>query len=141
MPEHLDAERLGLLLHRRDLLVGGSHIEVRIEELDAMQPELVGRGQCVVDLEITLRDFKIDDALAATNKLGLHGIEFFNAHFNVTSTDEQIAAMKKKTESLGIKMLGHGVNPMTKNHEANRKWFEFAKKAGIKNISADPTED
>ena len=38
-------------------------------------------------------------------------------------------------------MRGHGVNPFTKDHEANRRWFEFAKKAGIKNISADPTED
>jgi sugar phosphate isomerase/epimerase len=38
-------------------------------------------------------------------------------------------------------MMGHGVNPFTSDHEANRRWFEFAKKAGIKNLSADPHED
>jgi sugar phosphate isomerase/epimerase len=49
--------------------------------------------------------------------------------------------MKGQTRSLGIKMLGHGVNPFTSDHEANRRWFVFAKKAGIKNISADPREN
>ena len=89
----------------------------------------------------TLRDFKVDQALEESKNLGLHSIEFFNAHFNVTSSDSDIEAMKSKTQALGIKMMGHGVNPFTKDHEANRRWFEFAKKAGIRNLSADPTED
>jgi sugar phosphate isomerase/epimerase len=38
-------------------------------------------------------------------------------------------------------MLSHGVNGFSKNHEANRKLFEFAKKAGVRNITADPSED
>jgi inosose dehydratase len=49
--------------------------------------------------------------------------------------------MKSKTQSLRIKIMGHGVNPFTKDHAANRRWFEFAKKAGIRNLSADPSED
>ena len=89
----------------------------------------------------SLRNFGIDEALKHIHELGLHSVELFNAHFDVKSTDEQIAAMKAKTQKLDIQMLGHGVNAFTKDHEANRRWFEFAKKAGIKNISADPTED
>ena len=89
----------------------------------------------------TLRDFKVDRALAEIKKLGLHSVEFFNAHFSAKSSDADIEAMKSKTQALGIKIMGHGVNPFTKDHEANRRWFEFAKKAGIRNISADPTED
>ncbi len=89
----------------------------------------------------TLRQFPVDRALAEINKLGLHSVELFEAHFSSKSSEADIAAMKSKTKALGIKMRGHGVNPFTADHEANRRWFEFAKKAGIKNISADPTED
>jgi sugar phosphate isomerase/epimerase len=89
----------------------------------------------------TLREFPVEKALAAINQLGLHGVEMFQAHFSSQSSDADIEAMKRQTADLGIKMLGHGVNPYTKDHEANRRWFEFAKKAGIRNLSADPTED
>ncbi len=89
----------------------------------------------------TLRNFKVDQALEEINKLGLHSVELFSSHFPLNASDADIEAMKSKTQALGIKMMGHGVNPFTKDHEANRRWFEFAKKAGIRNISADPTED
>ena len=35
-------------------------------------------------------------------------------------------------------MSSHGVNRFTDDHEANRKTFEFAKRAGLKNITANP---
>jgi sugar phosphate isomerase/epimerase len=35
----------------------------------------------------------------------------------------------------------HGVNGFSKDHEANRKIFAFAKKAGIRNITANPQKD
>lgn len=89
----------------------------------------------------TLRDFKVDQALQDIKDLGLHGVEFFDAHFSHKSSDADIEAMKSKTQSLGIKIMGHGVNPFTKDHALNRTWFEFAKKAGVRNISADPTEE
>jgi sugar phosphate isomerase/epimerase len=88
----------------------------------------------------SLRGYNVDKALAAIKDLGLHSVEFFDAHFSVNSTGDQIDAMKKKTAGLGIKIMGHGVNGFSKDHEANRRYFEFAKKAGIKNISADPSE-
>jgi len=89
----------------------------------------------------TLRAFPIDKALAEINKLGLPTVELFDAHFSSKSSDADIEAMKSKTRSLGIQMVGHGVNPFRGDHEANRRWFVFAKKAGIKNISADPSEE
>lgn len=88
----------------------------------------------------TLREFKVDRALEEINKLGLASVEFFDAHFSSKSSDADIEAMKSKTKALSIKMMGHGVNPFGADHEANRRWFVFARKAGIKNISADPSE-
>ncbi|HEV3137592.1 MAG TPA: sugar phosphate isomerase/epimerase family protein [Pirellulales bacterium] len=89
----------------------------------------------------TLRSFKVDQALEEIKNLGLHSVEFTDGHFSVKSSDADVEAMKSKTQALGIKIMGHGVNPFTKDHDANRRWFEFAKKAGIRNLSADPTED
>jgi inosose dehydratase len=89
----------------------------------------------------TLRAFPIEKALAEINQMGLHSVELFEAHFSHGSSDADIEAMKSKAAALAITMRGHGVNPFTKDHEKNRKYFEFAKKAGIRNLSADPTED
>ncbi|HUY91059.1 MAG TPA: sugar phosphate isomerase/epimerase [Pirellulales bacterium] len=89
----------------------------------------------------SLRNYKVDEALKHMQELGVQTVEFSTGHFSVGSTPEQIAAMKKKAAAAGIKILGHGVNPFTKNHEANRRIFEFAKQAGVRNLSADPTED
>lgn len=89
----------------------------------------------------TFREFPAEQALKFAHELGCGTVEMFDAHFPVTSSAEQIAAMKKSAAANGVKILTHGVNPFTKDHEANRRWFEFAKAAGIRNLSADPTED
>jgi sugar phosphate isomerase/epimerase len=46
--------------------------------------------------------------------------------------------MKKKFAELDLTCLGYGVSKFTKDHEANRKLFEFARKVGIRNLTADP---
>lgn len=89
----------------------------------------------------SLRNFPVDKAIEQTRELGLHAIEFFGGHFSLDSSPEQIAAMKAKLSGPGIHPWGHGVNGFTKDHEANRRIFEFAKQAGVRNLSADPTED
>jgi inosose dehydratase len=90
----------------------------------------------------SLRNFPLDKTLAITHDdLGLRQIEFFSAHVPLNYPDDKIDALREKLAGLEMKSLAHGVNGFTKNHEANRTIFEFAKKAGIKNLSADPTED
>lgn len=89
----------------------------------------------------TLRSFSLDDALKHIQTLGFGGIEFFPGHFPVNSSDQQIADVQKKCQHAGLTMLAHGVNHFSKDHAANERIFEFCKKAGIRNISADPDED
>lgn len=89
----------------------------------------------------SLRGFKVDQALEYVQELGLGSVEMFEAHFSTKSSPEQIDEMLKKTKAKGIKILAHGVNRFSKDHEANKRLFEFAKRAGIRNLSADPTED
>jgi inosose dehydratase len=89
----------------------------------------------------TLRDFPVDKAIQTAKDVGFEHIEFFGSHFPPNSSDEKIEAMKTKMAGLGMRISAHGVNGFGKDHEPNRRLFVFAKKAGIKNLSADPSED
>lgn len=89
----------------------------------------------------SLREFPVDAALEHTKQLGFETVEFFSGMFPLNATDEQIRSMVEKVRGLGLAISAHGVNGFTKDGAANRKVFEFAKKAGIKNISAAPTPD
>jgi inosose dehydratase len=89
----------------------------------------------------SLRSYGVEEALRHVHEFSLQTIEFTDGHFSHESSPEQIAAMKKLCAAAGVKILAHGVNGFGKDHEANRKYFEFAKQAGIRNLSADPSED
>lgn len=89
----------------------------------------------------TFRHFKVEQALQQIHELGLTAVELFDAHLPSKSTPDDLTARRAQLDRLGIRALSHGVNPFTKDHDANRRWFEFAKAAGIKNLTADPTED
>ena len=78
----------------------------------------------------SLRKFSTDDAIKYAKEMGFEHMEFFNGQFPVTSTPEQIDAFKDKVKAAGLKMYSHGVNRFTKDDAANRKLFEFAKRAG-----------
>jgi len=73
--------------------------------------------------------------------LGLHYVECYSKHVPVNATDEQLARIKQKLESAGVQMTSHGVNGFTSDHDANRKVFDFARRAGLKNITANPRPD
>lgn len=89
----------------------------------------------------SLRHYPVDEALRHVQSLGLHHVEFFGSHFGEKASTDEIAAMKKKVRSMEIALSAHGVDHFSKNHEANRKIFEFANLAGIRNLSADPDPD
>jgi sugar phosphate isomerase/epimerase len=131
--------RRGFLIHTASALAVGSL--ARATRLQAASPSDRFGGFDVGLQSYTLREFPIDQALKEIDRMGLASVELFDAHFPHNSSPAEIEAMKQKTKALGITMRGHGVNPFTKDHDANRRWFEFAKAAGIKNISADPRED
>ncbi|GAA4428385.1 sugar phosphate isomerase/epimerase [Bremerella cremea] len=89
----------------------------------------------------SLRAFDVDKAIKTAGELGCAHLEFFGGHFPLNSTPEQIAAMKQKMADQGMTIYGHGVNHFGSDHAKNEEIFKFAKAAGIKNLSADPTPD
>ena len=89
----------------------------------------------------TFRKFSLEQALKKTNELGLKYVEFYNGHVPITNDENKIKAVKKLCGEYGITPVAFGVEGFTKDHDANKKKFEFGKALGIKTLSADPTPD
>ncbi|MBX9787873.1 MAG: sugar phosphate isomerase/epimerase [Pirellulales bacterium] len=133
-------------LTRRTFLAAGAAaattFATRTRLVRAAEPDTSKYGGFLMGLQTySLRGFGAEQALDYVKELGLHSVELFEAHFPSKSSADEIDAMKSRLKSLAIQPLAHGVNPFTKDHEANRRWFEFAKRAGIRNITANPSED
>lgn len=89
----------------------------------------------------SLRGYKVDEALQHAKDLGLTRVEFYPGMYPINSDSAAIAAMNAKLADLGLAISAHGVNRFTKDAAKNREIFEFAKRAGITILSADPDPD
>jgi sugar phosphate isomerase/epimerase len=89
----------------------------------------------------TFRHFNTEQALKRTKDLGLRYIEFYRDHAKPNSTPEQVDALRRLCASYGVTPLAFGVESFTKDHDHNRKLFEFGKRLGVKSLSADPQPD
>ena len=86
----------------------------------------------------SLRGFGVDGALEKIEELELHYTEMFRMHYPPIPDPVKIGEMNAKLEKHDITISAHGVQSFTDNHNQNKAFFEFAKKAGIRNISANP---
>ena len=89
----------------------------------------------------TFRNFDLEPALKRTKDLGLKYGEFYQKHCPLTDKPEQIQAFLKLCKEYDVTPIAWGVQGFSKDHNANKKYFEFAKALGLKNLSADPTVD
>jgi sugar phosphate isomerase/epimerase len=89
----------------------------------------------------SFRNFNMEQALVRIEKLGLHFVEFYNAHVPLKSTADQIKAVRNVCRQHHITPIAFGVEGFSKDHAANRRKFEFARRLGIRYLSADPDPD
>lgn len=89
----------------------------------------------------TFRKFNLEQALKRMKDCGVSYGEFYDGMVPRKSSAEQIQATLKLCKDYGITPNAYGVEGFSKNHDANKKIFEFAKQFGVKSISADPTLD
>jgi sugar phosphate isomerase/epimerase len=89
----------------------------------------------------SLRNFNVVEAVRHVQGMGVRYAEFYSKHLALDANDATIQETKKLLADAGIQLAGHGVNGFTKDHAKNEKIFEFAKRAGIRNITADPSPD
>jgi inosose dehydratase len=98
-------------------------------------------GFTVAIQSYTFRTFDLDRALARMAACGVRHAEFFRKHIPVESTPDQIKSVLKACRDAGVMPVAFGVEPFTRDHDANKKRFDFAAALGIKYLSADPTPD
>jgi len=89
----------------------------------------------------SLRHFNTEEAIRHLQGMGVHYAEFYSKHLDPKADDAKIAEVQGMLKSAGIKLAGHGVHGFTKDHEANKRLFDFAKKIGVKVITANPQPD
>jgi sugar phosphate isomerase/epimerase len=88
----------------------------------------------------SLRKFNVEQTLERVTELGLSVVEFYPGHFP-PSDPGAIRDFKKLVRRHSVSLSAYGVVEFTRDHDANRKWFDLANDLGIKNLSADPTSD
>ncbi|MCZ2342766.1 MAG: sugar phosphate isomerase/epimerase [Bacteroidales bacterium] len=89
----------------------------------------------------TFRQFSLEQMLKQTQELGLSYAEFYRGHIPTNSTPEAVARIRKLCGEYGITPIAFGVEHFSKNHDANKKLFDFGASLGIKHMSADPDPD
>lgn len=89
----------------------------------------------------TFRKFTMEQAVKKIADLGLKYVEFYNQHVKLDSTPAQIKSVLALCKENGITPIAFGVEGFSKNHDANKKKFEFAATLGVKSLSADPDPD
>ena len=89
----------------------------------------------------TFRNFKLERMLKACQDLGIKYGEFYRGHIPTTATPEAIKAYLKQCGDFGVTPIAFGVEQFTKDHDKNKKLFEFGKALGVKSFSADPSTD
>ena len=89
----------------------------------------------------TFRNFDLEGMLKRTKELGLKHAEFYSKHLPPDSAPDKLAALLKICKEYGVTPTGFGVSDFSKNHDANKKMFEFGKAIGAKYLSANPSPD
>src|SRR5262245_2352629 len=89
----------------------------------------------------SFRNFDLEPALKRTKELGLHHAEFYQKHVPPNSTPEQIKAVLNLCKEYDITPVAYGVQGFGKDHDANKKVFEFGQLLGVRSLSADPSPD
>jgi inosose dehydratase len=80
----------------------------------------------------------VSKALAVTKDLGLHYWESYTAHVPMTTDAKKLSERKQEIAAADVTVVAYGVVPLTKNVDANRRIFDFAKAMGLKYLSASP---
>lgn len=89
----------------------------------------------------TFRNFDLEQMLKKTKELGLKSAEFYSKHIPTDSSPEKLKAILALCKEYDVKPVGFGVSGFSKNHDANKKMFEFGKAIGVEYLSADPSMD
>lgn len=127
---------------RRGFLAAGAAVAGASMMLAAEEKKADPFGGFTVGVQsYSFRKFNLEQALKRIHDLGLSFAEFYDAHVPPSSSADQLQAILRLCKELKVAPVAFGVSSFTKDHDANKKIFEFGKALGVKGLSADPTPD
>lgn len=88
----------------------------------------------------TLRNFKIDDAIKMTLRVGLGSIALKSMHMPLESSPDEIRAVAEKIRNTGLELYGAGVIYMKTPQEVENT-FAYAAAAGLEMIIGVPNHE
>lgn len=83
------------------------------------------------------RNYSNEGIAEELKKIDVGALEICQRHVDATNAD-QVEEVLKLYQTAGIKLTSFGINPYTADEAVVRPLFEFAKKAGIKLLGANP---
>ena len=99
-------------------------------------------GFTVAIQSYSFRNFQpLEKALEQIQMLGIRNVELYRQHVPPTATEAQIRAVRGLLEKYRVTPVAFGVERFTKDHEANRRLFTFARDLGVRHLTADPDPD
>jgi sugar phosphate isomerase/epimerase len=121
--------------------VGAATLPGLSEAAEPRQPADPFGGFTVGIQSYSYRQFTFERALEQMQMLGVRNAELYRGHLPTTATEEQIRAARKLLEKYQVTPVAFGVENFTKDHDANRRLFEFGRRLGIRYLTADPSPD
>lgn len=89
----------------------------------------------------TFRNFDLEPALKRIKELGIKHAEFYSKHIPPNASADKLKAILALCKEYDVTPVGFGVSGFSKNHDANKKLFEFGKVCGLKYLEHSPTPD
>ena len=131
-----------LLMHRRQLLATAAVAGVSMFDLPSLSAgEDPYKGLPIGIQSYSLRGFNLLEAIRHIEGMGLHYVEFYPNHVPKEIDAEGLSNLQDLLKKAKIKIAAHGVWSFNNNHEFNKSIFDFAKRLGIKCLTANPTPD
>jgi inosose dehydratase len=101
----------------------------------------LGAGISLGVQSYTFRNFDLEPALKRIKELGIKNAEFYSKHLPPDSSPEKLKGILALCKEYEVAPVGFGVSGFGKDHDANKKLFEFGKACGVKYLSASPSKD
>ncbi len=128
-------------IHRRDFLAASAVTGLGLLTPLATLGTEPGPGIQLGVQSYTFREFNLEQTLKRIQELGLKQAEFYSKHIPPGANPDQLTGIRKLCAEYEVTPVGFGVSQFTKDHEANKKLFDFGQALGLKYISADPAPD
>ena len=129
------------LLHRRQVLAAAAAGVSMFEIPSLSAAEDSFKGLPIGIQSFSLRGYNLLEAIRHIQGMGLHFVEFYPDHVPKEIDDEGLSNLNDLLKKAEIRLAAHGVWSFNSNHEFNKSIFDFAKRLGIKCLTANPSPD